>query len=241
MKSSIKKRPRTIEKEKSKSSPPDKMSRKASRDFTINDVMYKIDEMKDELKGDLSKIWEKLGEVEELKKKVTEFDKMRENFQRFEIEEKKKSVLIKGLKSASSKKFETRQETKASLDELFDFISLKPIVTDYHRMGPLEHAKSEETLIRVRFSNLDEKGALFRRFKEMGDCDRLKKISLINDYPNFQLDEVKRLSRIAFDLRKAKKGTRTRIVPRGLNLALQKLDESGKWINVSRQEGTTEA
>jgi hypothetical protein len=62
------------------------MSRKASRDFTINDVMYKIDKMKDELKGDLSKIWEKLGEVEELKKKVKEFNKMREKFQRYKIE-----------------------------------------------------------------------------------------------------------------------------------------------------------
>ncbi len=48
--------------------------------------MYKIDKMKDELKGDLSKIWEKLGEVEELKKKVKEFNKMREKFQRYKIE-----------------------------------------------------------------------------------------------------------------------------------------------------------
>ena len=240
MNSNIKKRSRTtLEKDRTKVSPPSKMPRENSKEYTLNDVMNNIDEMKAELKGEFARVWKKLDEVDHLKKKVSELEKVKDSFQRFEVEEKKKSLLIKGLKSATEQRFETKDETKASLDELFSLISMTPNILDYHRMGAITQGKSEETLIRVKFASADDKTNLFRRFKEMGRNDRLSKISLINDYPFFQLDEVKKLSNIAYELRTKTKGTRTRIVPRGLGVALQRL-EDGKWINVSPQRGGSE-
>ena len=115
---------------------------------------------------------------------------------------------------------------------MFQFVTLTPDLVDFHRLGPIKQGKSEETLIRVKFASIDDKNKLFARFKEMGKNTRLSTISLINDYPLFQLPEVKRLAGAAFDLRTAKKGTKTRIVPRGLGVVLQK-QENGKWVTVN--------
>ena len=148
--------------------------------------------------------------------------------------------LIKGLKSRTVEKYETRAETKESLDELFEFVALSPSIVDFHRLGPITWGKSEETLIRVRFASIEDKNTIFAKFKEFGKNERLSKVSLINDYPLFQLNEVKRLSGVAYNLRAEKKGTKTRIVPRGLGVALQK-QENGKWMNVSNLRNEAEA
>ena len=196
-----------------KVSPPSKMSSANGREFTINDVMGKLDDMREEWRGEFAKVWGKLEEVDELRAQVAELNKTKESFQRFEIEEKKKCILIKGLKSKSTEKYESKADTKASLDEMFEFVTLTPDLADFHRLGPIKQGKSEETLIRVKFASIDDKNKLFARFKEMGKNTRLSTISLINDYPLFQLPEVKQLAGAAFDLRTAKKGTKTRIIP----------------------------
>ena len=215
-----------------RASPPSKMAKNNDKEFTINDVMSKLDEMREEWKGEFDNVWGKLEEVDVLRAQVAELNKTKESFQRFEIEEKKKCILIKGLKSKATEKYESKTETKASLDEMFDFISITPNLADFHRLGPIKKDKSEETLIRVKFASIDDKNNLFARFKEMGKNTRLSTISLINDYPLFQLPEVKYLSGVAYDLRTAKKGTKTRIVPRGLGVVLQKY-ENGKWMTVN--------
>ena len=241
MKCAKNKRDRTVlEKSGSKVSPPSKMAKSNNKEFTLNDVMNRLDEMRDEWRGEFVKVWDKLEEVNVLKEQIDELNKTKESFQRFEIEEKKKCLLIKGLKSVAKERYENRAETKASLDELFEFVALTPDIVDFHRLGPITQGKSEETLIRVRFASIEDKNKLFAKFKEIGKNERLSKISLINDYPLFQLNEVKRLSEVAYNLRKAKKGTKTRIVPRGLGVALQK-QENGKWMNVSTSRNEAEA
>ena len=223
-----------------KVSPPSKMAKNNEKVFTIADVMNTFEAMRNDWKGEFVKVWNKLEEVDVLKEQIVELNKAKESFQRFEIEEKKKCLLIKGLRSKTVGKYETKAETKESLDELFEFVGLTPSLADFHRLGPITQGTSEETLIRVRFASIEDKNSLFAKFKEFGKNDRLSKVSLINDYPLFQLNEVKRLSGIAYKLRTEKKGTKTRIIPRGLGVVLQK-QENGKWMNVSTLRNEAEA
>jgi len=227
-----------IDSEKTKTTPPSKMSKggfnpsgsgSGQKQFTLNDVMEKLEK----IEGEFARVWEKIEEVEELKREVIELKKVNESYKRFEIEQKRKSILIKGLASNSTERYETGADTKQSLDELFTFLEISPTLEEYQRLGELKKDESENTLIRVKFATLDDKNELFRKFKEQGAQDELKKISLITDYPLFQLAEVKHLSQVAYDIRKAKKGTKTRIVPRGTGLILQKREGAGKWMNVS--------
>jgi hypothetical protein len=201
------------------------------RQFTLADVMDKLDRIEGEIAG----IWRKFEEMDALKQEVKELRKTTESFQRFEIDQKKKCILVKGLASASKERYESRMDTKKSLDEMFNYLDFHPNLDDYQRLGELKKNETENTLIRVKFASLDDKNALFAKFKENGHLDELKKISLINDYPLFQLSEVKRLSQVAYDIRKAEKGTKTRIIPRGLGVILQRKGGTEKWMNVSVQ------
>jgi hypothetical protein len=209
-----------------KVSPPGKMAK-----YSINDVMEKLLQ----LEARMIKLEKLLEEVEELREEVGELKKFKEGYQRFEIEQKKKCLLIKGMRSSSSLSYETRKETKSCLAGLFEYIGHYPRVDDYQRLGTLKPGDSQSTLIRVQFGTIDDKIALFQRFKDIGKDFELSKISLINDYPSFQLPEVKRLSEIAYDLRTKKPGTKTRIVPKGLTVNLQTL-QNGKWKTVSPDE-----
>ena len=197
---------------------------------TLNDVMEVLKRME----GEISRLWQKFDEIDDLKYEITELRKTKENFQRFEIEQKRKCILIKGLASKSTGKYETRIDTKASLDELFNFVDFHPNMEDYQRLGEIKQDETEKTLVRVKFATIDDKNELFQKFKDMGKNDELSKFSLINDYPSFQLAEVKRLSQVAYEIRSQNKETKTRIIPRGLGVVLQKRI-NGKWMNVSTQ------
>ena len=198
--------------------------------FTLNDVMEVLKRME----GEISKLWQKFDEIDDLKYEITELRKTKENFQRFEIEQKRKCILIKGLASKATGKYETRTDTKASIDELFSFVDFHPRVEDYQRLGEIKQDETEKTLVRVKFATIDDKNELFQKFKDMGKNEELSKFSLINDYPSFQLSEVKRLSQVAYEIRRENKETKTRIIPRGLGVVLQKRI-NGKWMNVSTQ------
>ena len=144
------------------------------------------------------------------------------DIKRYEVEQKKKSILVKGLESRTNKKYESRQETYDRVNEMFEHAGLKSLtVEDYQRLGPIKPQETGSTLVRIQFWAKDDKSELFAKFKEYSNDPFLKKISLISDYPLFQLEEIKKLSNEAYQLRKKDKTVKTRIVPRGLEVCLQ--------------------
>jgi len=231
-----------------KVSPPNKMSKNHSEQQPSNlelmaqlnkliatntDMMTKIDQLEQKFS-----LMEKLfGEVENLKKEVELLktrNKPNDAFKKFEVEMKKKSVLVKGLESQTSKKYEPRSETYKRVTEMFEHIGLNLTLEDYQRLGPIKPEDSGSTLIRLQFWSKDDKAQLFAKFKEYSTDANVKRISLINDYPLFQLAEVKRLSNEAYKLRQQNRSTKTRIVPQGLEVKLQtRQGREGKWQTVS--------
>jgi hypothetical protein len=164
-----------------------------------------------------------------------------EGLRRLEVEHKKKSILVKGLDSLSTKKYETRQETWSRVQNLFDHVGLGHLtLEDYQRLGPLKANDSGSTLVRLQFWSKDDKSLLFSKFKEYSSDEVVKCISLITDYPLFQLADVKKLSDEAYKLRQKNRSTKTRIVPRGLEVVLQIRDQSGKWTTVRERENEVE-
>ena len=235
-------------------SPPNNKMTKNSRDTdqpSNADLMTQINQLLasnsdmikkiDQLEKRFDKVEKLYNEVDELKKKVALLSKPMESFRRFEIERKQKSVLIKGLDSYSTKKFETRIETCKRVNDLFEHLGLSLTTEDYQRLGPLKPNDAGSTLVRLQFWSRDDKAMLFAKFKEFTNDPVVKSLSLINDYPSFQLAEVKRLSNEAFKLRQANRGVKTRIVPRGLEVQLQQRDQSGAWMTVNTLGGQNEA
>ena len=107
---------------------------------------------------------------------------------------------------------------------------------DYQRLGPIKPEADGGTLVRLQFWTRDDKSQLFAKFKEYTDDPIVKSLSLINDYPLFQLADVKKLSNEAYQLRQKDKSVKTRIVPRGLEVQLQTIrGTTGKWMTVSQQ------
>lgn len=139
----------------------------------------------------------------------------------------------------TNKKFETRQETYDRVTDLFGHIGINVTLEDYQRLGPI---KPEGTLVRLQFWTRDEKSLLFAKFKEFSNDQAIRKISLINDYPSFQLAEVKKLSDEAYKIRQKDKSIKTRIVPRGLEVRLQtRKGPNGKWMMVGSSDPPAEA
>jgi len=196
-------------------------------------MMTKIDQLEKKFS-----LMEKLfGEVENLKKEVENLKKggrSNDAFKRFEVEQKKKSLLVKGLESLTSKKYETRSETFQRVTEMFEHLGLNLTLEDYQRLGPIKPGETGSTMVRLQFWSKDDKAQLFAKFKQYGTDSVVKRISLINDYPLFQLAEVKRLSNEAYKLRQRDRSTKTRIVPQGLEVKLQtRQGREGKWQTVS--------
>jgi len=234
-------------------SPPHKMTRNgqqfgAGAQPSNADLMAQLDKLVSSNADMVGKIenlekrfalLEKLfDEVEILKKEVERLSKQskpNEAFMRFEVENKKKCVLVKGLISTTNKKYETRSETYDRVTELFSHIGLGLTLEDYQRLGPIRNDDPGSTLVRLQFWSKDEKAQIYAKFKEFSDDPVIKKISLINDYPLFQLAEVKRLSNESYQLRQKDRSTKTRIVPRGLEVHLQvRRGAAGKWTTVSQ-------
>ncbi len=196
------------------------------------DVLKKIDSIEKRFE----KVEKFFDEVESLKRQVAKMSKPLEGLRRLEVELKKKCILVKGLESPSNRKYETRSETYQVVQRLFEHIGLNLTLEDYQRLGPLKPDDSGSTLIRLQFWSKDDKSSLFAKFKEYSSDESIKRISLINDYPLFQLADVKKLSNEAFKIRQKDKRIKTRIVPRGLEVQLQQRDPSGTWKTVSLTE-----
>ena len=202
-----------------------------------NDMSKKIDQIEKRF----HKVEKLFEEVEALKKEVARLSKPYDGFRKLEVEMKKKSLLLKGLDSLSRGKYETRQETYTRVNDLFEHLGLNLTLEDYQRLGPLKPNDAGSTLVRLQFWSKDDKSLMFAKFKEYTDDEVVKKLSLINDYPLFQLSDVKKLSDEAYNLRQKDKKLKTRIVPRGLEVVLQTREPSGKWMTVSAKENQAEA
>jgi hypothetical protein len=141
-------------------------------------------------------------------------------------------VFIRGLKFQSDNKYESRQETRDALREFFEKVDMLPHLIDYQRLGGLREGEDgSKVSIRIEFSDVDQRMVLFEKLKLKGS--ELKEYSVLTDYPKFQLQDFKTLSGAAYDIRTAEPGTRTRIVPKGLGLALQRrASATEKWMTV---------
>jgi len=174
-------------------SPPHKMAKNTQPSNSdlmeqLNQLVSSNSEMLkkiDHLEKRFDKVERLFGEVEELKKKIVSMSQTIDSYKRLDIDLKKKSVLIKGLDSFSTKKFETRAETNRKVHALFEHLGLNLTMEDYQRLGPLKPGEPGATLVRVQFWSKDDKSALFAKFKEYSSDAVVKRISLINDYPSF--------------------------------------------------------
>jgi hypothetical protein len=236
------KRLRSNYKDSQSISPPSKMvkGRKSAGDEegTISDVLAAIGELKgrfDKLEKDTKEILGVMKEVESLKAKLKEIEVVIDEFKRFEIENKKRSLLVKGIKFTTNNKFESRQDTQTSLKCFFEKIGYLPRLFDWYRMGGKRDQTDDGSKIPIRivFDDMDRKYTLFEKMKEKGRDPEIRNINIVNDYPKFQVEAAKRLNAEAYEIRKANPGTRTRVVPKGLGLSLQtRTDASERWTNV---------
>jgi len=96
-----------------------------------------------------------------------------------------------------------------------------PHLVDYQRLGGLKlNEDGSKISIRVQFVDVDQKFDLFDKLKAKGR--ELQDVSVLTDYPSFQLKQFKQLSEAAYKIRKENPGSKTRIIPKGLGLVLQK-------------------
>ena len=217
------------------SSPPNKMAPRGSLDKS-DEILARLDAMGTRLANLEKEVGELTKALREMEAIRTDVDSMKdtcEGFKRLELEAKKRSVLVRGLPFRTSDKFETRKQTKVVLAELFERLEMTPHLVDYQRLGGVKSGEDgSKVSIRVQFVNVDQKFDLFDALKSKGRA--VDDITILTDYPNFQLQEFKRLLGIAYNLRKDNPGIKTRIVPKGLGLNLQRRANAlDKWTSVS--------
>jgi hypothetical protein len=225
---------RSLERDLNRESPPNKMSTRGSETSELIAHMEQLKERFAKIEKEVADISKFVREVETMRAKVGELQVVCEGYQRSELETKKRCVLLKGLRFGSESKFETRQQTKAVLADFFGRVEMAPHLVDYQRLGGKRDGENgNKVSIRVQFADVDQKFVLYDKLKEKGRD--LQDVSVLTDYPFFQLDRFKQLSEAAYNIRKENPGTRTRIVPKGLGLNLQRRprDSDGPWMSVS--------
>jgi hypothetical protein len=222
-----------------KVSPPSKMNKAGSGSVTLADVMKEILEIKDKMtkiEADNKEFQKWAKEIKDIKEQVEVMNSVVEDYRRSEIEAKKSCVLIKGLKIMGNGKFETRTETRERLRELFaELGGFRSHMFDYYRLGGKKDHNDDGTQvpIRVIFVDVDQKYELFDLLRTHGKNPNVKSVQVLNDYPKFQVAEVKKLNNKGYELRQQTQGLRTRIVPRGLSLILQtRKSKDEKWTAV---------
>ena len=151
-----------------------------------------------------------------------------------QLESRKRCLLIKGLPlhPKVGATGETTEQTRQVLDGFFKNLKLDkpPVLASFTRFrlnqrivgGSALRKKAITPIIRIELTTDDEKAAIFNGISKNGKTKELKGISLQNDYPSFLLERKKELEAKAFLVRKKSKGSkRTRIVVKGVDLALQ--------------------
>lgn len=218
-----------------KVSPPSKMS-KGINATKADEILSKLISMETRfaaIEKDLTEVRQLLEEIQQLKKEVQVLKETCNGFQKMEIEAKKRSVLIRGLRFKSSGKYESRLQTKSALGEFFDKMEFLPHLMDYQRLGGRREGEDGAKIaVRIEFADVDMKFKLFDKLKEWSKD--IREITVLTDYPSFQLPEFKRLSEQGFKIRKEAPGTKTRVVPRGNELILQKrTNAEERWTSVT--------
>lgn len=223
---------KSTEQDADKLSPPAKMNQRS--DAKLDEILTKLDSLElrfVRLENEVANMSKVLSELEITRKEVAEVKEAVEGFKRVELEIKRRSVLVRGIPFQTDGKFETRMQTRGVLANLFNRLGMAPTLVDYHRLGGIRQGENgSKVSIRVLFVDVDQKFELFEKLKEKGND--LKDVSILTDYPSFQMQEFKALSTQAYNIRQAQPGTKTRIVPKGLGLALQRR-AGDKWIPVS--------
>ena len=217
-------------------SPPTKMAPRGRSDSKSEEILTRIDALGarlSNLEKDVAELTKALREMEAIRADVNSVKDTCESFKRLELEAKKRSVLVRGLPFKTADKFETRKQTKVVLAELFERLEMTPHLVDYQRLGGVKTGEDgSKVSIRVQFVNVDQKFDLFDALKNKGRA--VDDVTILTDFPNFQMQEFKRLSGVAYNLRKENPGVKTRIVPKGLGLNLQRrANNLDKWMSVS--------
>ena len=217
-------------------SPPTKMAPRGRSDSKSDEILTKLDALGarlTKLEREVADLTKALKAMEAIKADVDTLKETCNGFQRLELEAKRRSVLVRGLPFKTTERFETRLQTKVVLADLFKRLEMTPHLVDYHRLGGLKPGEDgSKVSIRVQFVSVDQKFELFDALKIKGRA--VDDITILTDYPAFQLQEFKQLSGEAYNLRKDNPGTKTRIVPKGLGLILQKRANAlAKWTAVS--------
>ena len=229
---------KSLEIETEKVSPPAKMSSRNRSDLKSDEILAKLDAIEarfTNLELEVANMTKALKELEGMRREVDTLKETCDGFKRLELEMKRRSVLVRGLPFKTDKKFETRTQTKEALAGFFERVEMTPHLVDYHRLGGIKQGEDgSKVSIRVQFVNVDQKFELFEKLKESGNA--LQDISILTDYPSFQMNEFKALSTKAYNIRTAAPGTKTRIVTKGIGLALQKRPRGNdQWMSVSSQ------
>lgn len=227
---------RSLDSGTDKVSPPNKMTRNR-RNSESNEILSKLDSIEakfEDLQKEVAEIKRVLQEIESVRTEVDSLKESISGFQRLEMEVKRRCVLVKGLKFETRDKYEKREQTEAALAGFFEALDMTPTLVDYHRLGGRkEDEDGSKVCVKIQFVHLDQKFELFEKLKARGRD--LSDYSVLTDYPSFQQAEFKRLSGIAYRLRTATPGTKTRIIPKGLGLILQKrASNADRWTAVSQ-------
>ncbi len=227
---------RSLESDNSRVSPPNKMPSRDSSVSVSDEILSEIRELRqrfDRIEKEVAEISKFVRDVEKLREEVSGLKEVCEGYQRFELENKKRCVLLRGLKFHSESKFETRQQTKSALAEFFGRVGMAPHLVDYQRLGGRrENEDGSKVSVRVQFVDVDQKFALFDKLQSMGRD--LQDVSVLTDYPSFQLAQFKHLSSAAYRIRQDNPGTKTRVISKGLGLNLQRrANATDKWTTVS--------
>ena len=222
---------RSLDTDNEKVSPPSKMSKSKS-----DEILAKLDLLEVRflaVEKEVAELTRVVKEMESVKEEVESLKATCSGLQRLELEFKRRSVLVKGLPFKAKGKYETRVETREALADFFTRLEMTPTLVDYQRLGGYKDGEDGSKIsVRLQFVDLDQKFELFDKLKLKGR--ELQDISILTDYPSFQLPEFKKLSGEAYNLRQANPGTKTRIVPKGLGLALQRrANTTDKWTSVS--------
>jgi hypothetical protein len=227
-------------------SPPTKMTGRRSTSVTRSDeIIAKLDAMEARflaLEEKVDKLTKALDEMEAIRAEVVtmkgSFTEVHEGVKRMEIEAKKRCLLVRGLPFKTKNKFESRQQTREALSGFFQRLDMVPHLVDYQRLGgQRDNEDGSKVSVRIQFVDMDQKFDLFEKLKAKGKD--LDDITILTDYPVFQLQEFKKLSGLAYNIRKDHPGTRTRVVPKGLGLVLQKrTNGTDKWTAVSAVLGS---
>lgn len=214
----------------------------------VKDILDALEALRGELKTQIAGVNDKLGRLEALSSRVQAVEVKMGTWERrckqAEVEEKRKWTVIRGLwKQEEVVGYETRDQLRTSLDEMKELMGVELRLMDYYRLKDIQrNKKSIPGLVKVKFITSDDKDYFFSKVPVCGQKDDLKNLSFQQDVPSFLVEKYKRLDGLAFKLRKSDK-VKTRVVPRGLDLQLQKrTKEAGsRWETVEEGNQPAEA